>query len=84
VRGLHLNNILLATSKGRVETRSTTARLVTPDQEYFRLRTEKDKGQETTNPHIIAQRHINLGLLTTASTINLILANLKVPVTEEF
>jgi hypothetical protein len=65
---------LLAEAKDRVETR---------DQEYFRLRTEKDRGQETNNPHILAQRHICSGLPTSALTINLILANLKVPVTEE-
>lgn len=77
VCGFHTTTGLLATSKGRVETRGIL------NQEYFKLRTEKDKGQETTNPHILAQRHISSGLPTTASTINLILTNLKVPVTEE-
>jgi hypothetical protein len=74
VRCFHSSSKLLAEAKDRVETR---------DQEYFRLRTEKDRGQETNNPHILAQRHICSGLPTSALTINLILANLKVPVTEE-
>ncbi|BDI12838.1 hypothetical protein (mitochondrion) [Phanerochaete sordida] len=34
---------------------SSSIRLYSQDQEYFRLLTEKDVDQETTNPHILAR-----------------------------
>jgi hypothetical protein len=74
VRSFHSSSRLLSEAKDIVETR---------DQEYFRLFTEKDRGQETNNPHILAQRHISSGLSTTASTINQILPNLKSTITDK-
>lgn len=61
---------------------SSLTRLESKDQEYFRLLTEKDIGQETNNPHILAKRQIKSGLPVKASIINRILPNLLKPITD--
>ena len=61
---------------------SFSTRLESKDQEYFRLLTEKDIGQETTNPHILAKRQNKSGLPVNASIINKILPNLLKPISE--
>jgi NADH:ubiquinone oxidoreductase subunit 3 (subunit A) len=43
---------------------------------YWKLIYEKDMGQETNNPHIIARRHITKGIPTDAQIINLVQSNL--------
>lgn len=41
---------------------------------YWKTVYEKDKGQETNNPHIIAKRHLTKGGITDAKIINLVLS----------
>lgn len=43
---------------------------------YWKTIHEKDRGQETNNPHIIARRHITKGGLTDAKIINLVQSQL--------
>ena len=44
---------------------------------------EKDRGEETNNPHIIARRHITKGEFTDAKTINLVQSQLGHTINQE-
>jgi NADH-ubiquinone oxidoreductase chain 3 len=50
---------------------------------YWETIHEKDKGQETNNPHIIARRHLTKGGLTDAKIINLVQSQLGHTINQE-
>ena len=50
---------------------------------YWKTILEKDRGQETNNPHIIARRHITKGGLTDAKIINLVQSQLGHTINQE-
>lgn len=50
--------------------------------DYWKERYEKDKGQTTDNPHIIAARIIDTGVDITHVEVNAVLANQGIKITE--
>ena len=52
--------------------KKTLKDLENPTSSFWEPIDEKDKGQETNNPHIIAKRHLTKGGLTDAKLINLV------------
>ena len=55
----------------------------TTTNSYWETIHEKDRGQETTNPHIIARRHITKGDFTDAKIINLVQSQLGHTINQE-
>lgn len=54
-----------------------------PNSDYWKQVSDKDVGQSTSNPHIIAARIIKSGKAITASDVNSVLANQGLQVTQE-
>lgn len=50
---------------------------------YWKQRAEEDKGQETTNPHLLAARIIKGGLPITHNEVNTVLGSQGISVTQE-
>lgn len=50
---------------------------------YFESINEKDRGQETNNPHLIARRHLTSGNPTNSHIINLVQSHLGNTITQE-
>jgi NADH-ubiquinone oxidoreductase chain 3 len=56
---------------------------VESSKSYFELVSEKDKGQDTNNVYLLAKRHIASGAPTTAETINLVLSEFSITVSQD-
>nr|YP_008082043.1 GIY-YIG endonuclease family protein [Rhizoctonia solani]AGK45420.1 GIY-YIG endonuclease family protein [Rhizoctonia solani] len=54
-----------------------------PKTSHFKLVREKDKGQDTDNPHILAKRHIESCAPTDVNVVNKILSLSSAPITKE-
>jgi hypothetical protein len=50
---------------------------------YWKLRVEKDSGEETTNPHLLAARIIKSGQPITQKVVNTVLTSQDISVTQE-